>query len=234
MGIAERRKRERLMRQKMIQEAALELFIKKGFYSVKMEDISERAELSIATLYLYFKSKDDLYASLIEIALQYLHDQIQAIFASKSLDPKAKILGFKEGLYKTYQLHPTIFRIIFHVQLYDTLTSIDPKILDRLNGTTQKIMRMIADTYKAGVRQGKFKYVNTTAIVDILWATFAGLVLWEDSKQKLDPNKNFLKATLDQAFKLFINGALKDKQREVVIDRQRVKNLRIRRGSKDH
>ncbi len=234
MGIAERRKRERLMRQKMIQESALELFIQKGFYAVKMEDISERAELSIATLYLYFKSKDDLYASLIQIALEYLHDQIQAIFTNKSLDSQAKILGFKEGMYKAYQRHPTIFRIIFHVQLYETLTSIDSKILDRLNQTAQKIMRMIAQTYNVGIVQGEFKYVNIMAFVDILWSIFTGLVMWEDAKQKLDPDKDFLKATLDQAFEIFIDGIMKDQQPEAVIDRQRIKNLRIHQGAKDH
>ena len=188
MGIAERRKRERLMRQKMIQEAALELFIKKGFYAVKMEDISERAELSIATLYLYFKSKDDLYASLIEIALQYLHDHIQAIFTDPSLDPQAKIMGFKEGFYKAYQRHPTIFRIIFHVQLYETLTSIDAKILDRINATAQKIMGMIAETYNSGVLEGKFKYVNLMAFVDILWSL---LQVWSCGKM---PNKSWIPA----------------------------------------
>jgi len=213
MGIAERRKRERLMRQKMIQEAALELFVKKGFYSVKMEDISEKAELSIATLYLYFKSKDDLYASLIEIALQYLHDRIQRIFTDNSLEAKAKIQGFKEALYHTYREHPTIIRIIFHVQLYDTLTSLDPKILDQLNGLAQKIMQMISDTHSAGVRQGNFKRGNSTALTDIVWATFAGLVLWEDSKQKLNPNKDFLKATLDQAFNIFLDGITKNTQK---------------------
>jgi AcrR family transcriptional regulator len=210
MGIAERRQRERLMRQKMIQEAALELFVKKGFYSVKMEDISEKAELSIATLYLYFKSKDDLYASLIEIALQYLHDRIQTIFSNNSLGVKAKIQGYKDALYDTYQDHPTILRIIFHVQLYDTLTSLDPKLLDQLNGLAQKIMQMITDTHSAGIRQGKFKRGNSTALADILWATFAGLVLWEDSKQKLNPHKDFLKATLDQAFDIFLDGITKN------------------------
>ncbi len=234
MGIAERRKRERLMRQKMIQESALELFIQKGFYAVKMEDISERAELSIATLYLYFKSKDDLYASLIQIALEYLHDQIQAIFTNKSLNSQAKILGFKEGMYKAYQRHPTIFRIIFHVQLYETLTSIDSKILDRLNQTAQKIMRMIAQTYNVGIVQGEFKYVNIMAFVDILWSIFTGLVMWEDAKQKLDPDKDFLKATLDQAFDLFIDGIMKDKQPQDVINRQLIKNFRIHQGAKDH
>lgn len=234
MGIAERRKRERLMRQKMIQEAALELFIKKGFYAVKMEDISERAELSIATLYLYFKSKDDLYASLFEIALEYIHDQIKAIFTNNSLDQQTKILGFKEVLYESYERHPTIFRIIFHVQLYETLTSIDPKILDRLNETGQKIMRMIAETYHDGMLRGEFKPVNLMAFVDILWAVFTGLVMWEEAKQKLDPNKNFMKATLDQAFDIFIDGIMKDKQPQAVIDRQRIQNLRIHQGAKDH
>ena len=58
--------------------------------------------------------------------------------------------------------------------------------------------------------------------------------MWEDAKQKLDPSKNFLKATLDQAFEIFIDGIMKDQQPEAVIDRQRLEKLRIHQGAKDH
>ena len=44
------------------------------------------------------------------------------------------------------------------------------------------------------------------AMADILWSTFAGLVLWEEAKIKINPEKDFLKPTLYQAFKLLSRG----------------------------
>lgn len=206
MGIEERKERDRKMRREQIQQAALELFTLKGFAAVKMVDISEQSELSIATLYLYYKSKDDLYASLIEIALEDLHAQVGAIYENKKLSPKSKILAFKDALYQTYQRHPTILNIVIHVQLYDTLTAINPDILDRLNELGKQILKMFTDTFNDGVRNGKFKRGKAIAHADILWSTFIGLYLFEESKRRLNPKKDFFKATLDRAYKIICDG----------------------------
>lgn len=209
MGIEERKERDRKMRREQIQQAALELFNLKGFAAVKMIDISEQSELSIATLYLYYKSKDDLYASLIEIALEDLLGQVHAIHENKKLSPKSKILGFKDALYRTYQAHPTILNIVIHVQLYDTLTAINVDILDRLNDLGKQILKMFTDTFNEGVRQGKFKRGKAIAHADILWSIFIGLYLFEESKRRLNPGKNFFKATLDRAYNIFCEGIAK-------------------------
>lgn len=209
MGIAERREREKRMRQRMIQDAALELFMQKGFYTVKMEDISEKAELSIATIYIYFKSKDELYASLIDIALEYLYKRIKDAFASEDLSPIEKFMAYKDALYKTYQKHPTILRIIIHIQLYDTLKTLDRKLLNHLNEKGRQIIDIFTGTYDKGVEQGIFKEGHGVAHADILWALFTGLVLWEDSKKKIDDRKDFLKPTLQRAFDVFCHGIQK-------------------------
>ena len=60
MGISERKEREKLARRKMIMDCARELILKNGADGVSMSEIAKRIELSKATLYLYFPSKDDL------------------------------------------------------------------------------------------------------------------------------------------------------------------------------
>lgn len=208
MGIAERRERERAMRQRLIQDAATELFMNKGFFSVKMEDIAEKAELSIATIYLYFKSKDELYGSLNAISLQYLHDEIKKVYSDGSLSVEEKMMGFKDALKNTYHFNPTMLRVLFHLQLYDILTTLDKKLLNRLNDLGRRIMNMIADTYEEGVRQGKFEKGHGMAHADIIWALFTGLVLWERAKKLVNPKKDFFETTLDRAFAIFCRGII--------------------------
>jgi len=60
MGIAERKEREKLKRRNDIIDAAEKVFFSSGFESATMDEIAEMAELSKGTLYLYFKSKEDL------------------------------------------------------------------------------------------------------------------------------------------------------------------------------
>ena len=60
MGIAERKEREKLQRRNDIIDAAEKVFFSRGFESATMDEIAEKVELSKGTLYLYFKSKEDL------------------------------------------------------------------------------------------------------------------------------------------------------------------------------
>ncbi len=53
-------------RRHILLQAALDEFYEQGFATARMEDIAKRAGFSKGTLYLYFKSKEDLFTSLIE------------------------------------------------------------------------------------------------------------------------------------------------------------------------
>jgi len=52
----------------------------------------------------------------------------------------------------------------------------------------------------------QFIKVNPTALADIFWSLFSGMVLWEENKRIIDQNENFLKETLDLAFGIFLRG----------------------------
>ena len=53
-------------RKKAFLKAALEEFSEKGFAAARMDDLARRAGLSKGALYLYFDSKDALFAGLVE------------------------------------------------------------------------------------------------------------------------------------------------------------------------
>ena len=72
MGIAERKQREKQLRREEIVLAAEKIFFSKGFDLSTMDDIAEEAELSKGTLYLYFKSKEDLHMAVARKAIHLL------------------------------------------------------------------------------------------------------------------------------------------------------------------
>ena len=209
MGISERKEREKELRCKQIQEAAKEVFMLKGFNSATIEDISERAELSPATIYLYFKNKDELFASLLLIPLKYLFNEVKKVYDNKRLSAEKKILRCKDSMYKTFQYDQLLLRNIFHLQVEDTLKDLRPELIEEINDLSRKLMNMIADVYEEGISEGKFVKGKGIAHADIAWAMFTGIVMWEEAKRKIDPRKDFLKPTLDRAFDIFLTGIKK-------------------------
>lgn len=49
-----------------ILQAASKVFVKRGYFRTQMEDVAKESEVAKGTLYLYFKSKEELFASLFE------------------------------------------------------------------------------------------------------------------------------------------------------------------------
>jgi AcrR family transcriptional regulator len=206
MGIQERKNRERNLRRQQIQEAAKELFLLKGFNSTTMEDIADRAELSPATIYLYFKNKDELYASLNLITTRYLKNKLKRVCFDNKLSVDDKIIKLKNILYNAYKFDPLIFRNILHIQVEDTLLDIKDDLVVQINMEIREILRMLGHVHEEGVQRGKFLGGHPIQHADIMYGLFIGVVIWEEAKKKLNPKKNFVKPTLDKAFEIFSKG----------------------------
>lgn len=62
-------------RQKIIATAA-KLFALRPFHEVRLDDVAAAAQVGKGTLYIYFKSKEDLYCSLVETGASQLMEQL--------------------------------------------------------------------------------------------------------------------------------------------------------------
>ena len=72
MGILERKERDKQEMRWMILETAKQIFIEEGFEKASIRAIAERIEYSPATIYLYFKDKNELFFSLHEMGFEKL------------------------------------------------------------------------------------------------------------------------------------------------------------------
>ncbi len=206
MGITERKAREKERRRQIIMDTAKEIFQEKGLSSTTIEDIATRAELSTATIYLYFKNKEELYAYLNLKTVQIVQDEIEKVYNREDLNPDEKMVEFQNVFYKTFERDPLILKNIIRLQLEDGLTTLSPDLLNDINVSTKKAMALIANTYQEGVTQGILQKENGVVIADVMWATFIGLMIYEEAKRKINPPHDFLKPTLDTAFKIFLRG----------------------------
>jgi AcrR family transcriptional regulator len=72
MGILERKEREKHEMRLKILETAKQIFIEEGFEKASIRAIADRIEYSPATIYLYFKDKNELFFSLHEMGFEKL------------------------------------------------------------------------------------------------------------------------------------------------------------------
>jgi len=209
MGIQERKQRERERRRQQIMVAAKRVFSEKGFSKSTMEDIAREAELSPGTLYLYFKNKDDLYASLSLRILQYLNIRLEDVKKEKGIDLRKKINTIKDALYDVYQFDPMTLINMFHLQSSETLKNLSTPLLDNITELSRNSLNVLAEIFEDGSGRDDFFDNKLAAVADIIWSLFTGVVLWEESKRMIDDDKKFLKQTFDVAFDIFARGVTK-------------------------
>ena len=209
MGIQERKQRERERRRQQIIVAAKRVFSERGFSKTTMEDIAREAELSPGTLYLYFKNKDELYASLSLRILQYMNIRLEDVKKEKDSDPAQKIASIKEALFDVYQFDPMILINMFHLQSSETLKNLSSPLLDNISELSRNSLQILADIFKNSSDDKTVLTRQPTAVADIVWSLFTGVVLWEESKRMIDDDKDYLKHTLDIAFEIFARGVTK-------------------------
>ena len=210
MGIQERREREKERRRQQIIVAAKRVFLEKGLVKTTMEDIAKESELSPGTLYLYFKNKEELYASLSLRILQYLLIRVEHVNDEKDAGPVEKLDALTEAMYDVYEFDPLIIINMFHLQSSETLKNLSPELMSEIKDLSRKSLSSISKIFQEGVEQGLFIDRHPVALSDTFWALFSGIVLWLTSKKIINQDKDYLKDTLDIAFEIFRRGLKKD------------------------
>ena len=206
MGIQERKERERERRRQQIIVAAKRVFSEKGFSRATMEDIAKAAELSPGTLYLYFKNKDELYASLSIRILHYLLIRLEHVAKEAGTDLEARMASLKKALLDVYDFDPLMIINMFHLQSSETLRNLSPDLMAKIEALSRKSLGTMARILEMGIREGVFIDRHPMALADILWALFSGVILWEESKKVINAEKDFVRPTFELAFDIFARG----------------------------
>jgi AcrR family transcriptional regulator len=93
-----------------IAQAAKEVFAKRGYQRATLEEIAQRAGMSKATIYLYYRNKDDLFLHVVE---ELVHMAIAATAeeATTAKPPLEKLYGMVRGKIEFYEREREFFHI---------------------------------------------------------------------------------------------------------------------------
>jgi AcrR family transcriptional regulator len=117
LGVAERREREREQLRSRIIDAARDLLLEQGLGGLSMRAIAERIEYSPATIYIYFKDKDELIREVVRTGFGLLAEMLAAELAqSRESSRDADQYGAAGRAYVRFALeNPAYFRVMFEL-----------------------------------------------------------------------------------------------------------------------
>jgi TetR/AcrR family transcriptional regulator len=208
MGIAERKEREKERRKKEIINAAEKVFFKLGFDYASVEKVAEKAELSKATLYLYFKSKDELYFAICMRAQEKMYKLIdEALSEAKNTVEKIESLFY--SIVEFQKLYPDYFRTMFHFQTHPM--AIDPD--SEMAIENKKIDQIYINHWITLVEKGKKegiirKDLDPVTTVLIFWMQLSGfLKMYSVLQSELDKKFHISEERLlKDYFKIIFDG----------------------------
>ena len=156
--IRERKKREKDRRGRDILEAAKKVFFAKGYLKATMDQIAVEAEISKPTIYQYFKTKDDLYFSLMlpiigNIGIQM--DKIEKRLQSRKFKSGTRLLkDVLKGFYYCYEKDPDVFKIVQVFQQTGLVGKLKADISSALDEKGRYNFEAGRRIIKEGVKQG--------------------------------------------------------------------------------
>lgn len=174
-------------RKSQIINAAEDVFTKKGFDEARMDDIAEETGLSKGTLYLYFKSKDDLIIAILDRIFQREFQEFEKIDLS-TLSATAAIDLFVNAVMKDVKL---ILRMLPIAYQFLALAFRNTVVQKALKVYLKHYMDIFIPIIQRGIDSGEFRQVDAREVAIAGGAIIEGtLLLWIYDNSLIDPEKH--------------------------------------------
>jgi TetR/AcrR family transcriptional regulator len=182
MGIHERKEREKEHRKEEILDAAQRVFFEKGLLTATMDEIAEASELSKGTLYLYYKSKEDLYLAVMMRGMETLYDLCEHIVVS-NCSTVQKMVNFVKMYSDFFSTHRSFFRMFHFFQTPQFHKQVSEEMLQTCTAQSGRLWESVIKILKQGMEEGSIRSgLNPTEITIILWSSATALMLRYDSE----------------------------------------------------
>jgi TetR/AcrR family transcriptional regulator len=170
----DRKVRKRAEREDRILKAAERLILAKGFASTTIDEIADQADVSKGAVYLHYRTKDDIYFSIVAKALETMRDMfMKAAEGKESGLEKFRAIGY--SFYEYTTKFPGYSNI-----LYDANS---PKLCDSLasekdcQSFNDQIGNLMIDSIRIGLKDGSIRSdVDPTTAAMIISSSLQGLL----------------------------------------------------------
>ena len=175
-------KRRKAARPTEILDAALDCFAERGFAATRMDDVAVRAGVTKGTVYLYFETKEELFAALIR---RELLPNIERLEAAASADVPATVL--LERLMAIWAEHVVPSRASVLPKLIIGEAGNFPELAKLyLDEVIHRARALLGSVLRRGVQTGEFRPIDVDHVVYCVIGPLLFSVLWRHSFEPHD------------------------------------------------
>lgn len=178
LSTAERRAREKAQRRQEILDAARQEFLERGVGRPTMDDIASRAEVSKGTIYLYFKSKEEILAHLLLEGLDLLLLRMKAAVDANPQYHPADALRALANAYRGFcTSSPLYFRLIMGLDRGRFEESIPRRLHQQVLKKSLQGLELVAEQVRRGAQTGAFRTEDPWRSAGSVWAAINGVLV---------------------------------------------------------
>jgi len=185
-------------------EVAEELFEKKGFDAVSMDEVAFNTGISKSTVYVYFKSKQIIWDSIVCKYMELLlEDAKKAAEGQGSFEERYYRLCF--DIADKFEKHPMFYK----ATLSKISMDMEQEIYKKIYEIGEKTNESIADFIRSGIEEGVVrKDIDIYPAVIMMWSSISGIIsMANDKEEYLNVRFNMTKNDyLKKAFKMLLEG----------------------------
>lgn len=171
----ERKKREKAARREGILNATQKLFRDEGVANLTMQDIARANEYSIGTLYLYFKSKDDIYAALAARGCRLIDTKLSELVAEEGRPARPQVVDFLRHALSTLQEYSGYFDLLSALSRGGVQPEISQENLLDLLSVTSSSLEKAGDLLRRSNPSLALQPDQLADRVLLLWAQLLGV-----------------------------------------------------------
>jgi len=181
-----------------ILRAAIDVFAERGYFNAQVADVARVAGVAAGTVYLYFRSKDDLLISIFERGMREALAEGRAAVETLA-DPRERLRRFAR-LHLARLGRDRNLAIVFQVELRQST-----KFMERFSATLlREYLGLLRTAIAEGQRKGLLRDdIKPTVAAKMLFGALDEMATnWILSRRRYQ-----LEADADSIVDLFLNGA---------------------------
>ena len=185
MIVTEKRETKKRIKRERILEAAADLFSRKSYHEVMMEDVARMISVAKGTVYNYFSSKEELYFSIMSMRMENLLN---------SLTDKINNESNSIDALKSFTVHFYMFMMkyqsFFLIYQKDSLSS-GNNFSEELRDIESQIKKLLAGIIQRGIKENIFRKIDDEFAVNSILGSIYGTV-YRDIEKKISEEQKII------------------------------------------
>lgn len=171
MSTQSRKEREKENRREDILKAAETIMLAKGLRGLSVDLIAQETELAKGTIYLYFKSKEEILSVLTIKARKLLFQEFQE-FEKKEEKAIDKLKSIIKANYSMYKKNPLYYDLLSLYEVNNKLTE-----TEEMYKTSDDLMKFVVDIAIKAQEEGSMNpNINPSHFTMCLWGMSVGIL----------------------------------------------------------